>query len=145
MTADRTIRILVSEHNPADRTFIELAFAECGYSCELVLARSREDAKAKLVAETFDLMVSDFGIDLNCATEFIRSARRLAPAMPIIVMSSVSDPTPAYVAGANAFIRKEGEVDLYFAKVRTLMLFWTRIVELPEPVSPESKGRARRA
>ena len=60
----------------------------------------------------------------------IRADDRLK-ATPVIVLSGVSDPLHVYEAGANAFISKDGDIDTFFRKIKTLMEFWVNVAEMP--------------
>ncbi|MBV8809803.1 MAG: hypothetical protein JO033_14105 [Acidobacteriaceae bacterium] len=42
---------------------------------------------------------------------------------PIVVVSGIFDPTPAYQAGANAFVANSADVDQFFGKIRGMMHF----------------------
>ena len=47
--------------------------------------------------------------------------------MPIVILSSWEDATPAYLAGANAFVRKGMDIDQYFRKENSLKVFKSNI------------------
>jgi CheY-like chemotaxis protein len=129
--APRIRRVLVCDDNLADAYLVREAFAECGPECELVLVNAREEASRLASSENFDLMLSDFGTDSLSAEQFLRDVKASKPYLPIVVFSAVHDPTPAYRAGVNAFVRKTSDLDLFFTKVRRLIQFWTEVAELP--------------
>jgi two-component system response regulator len=60
----------------------------------------------------------------------IRGDDRLK-ATPVIILSGMVNPSPAYEAGANAFVSKCADLDTFFARVRDLMHFWLNVAELP--------------
>lgn len=120
------LRLLVYEDNSADARLVEEALRECTIRCEVVLASSHLDAKSRLAQEAFDLMLSDFGTDFELARKFLCSIRALVPTMPVVVLSGILDARAAYAAGANAFVRKDADVETYFAKIQNLVHFWMR-------------------
>ena len=129
----RIYNILVVEDNPGDAHLIQEAFAECGSQCKLTLAQSIREAEEALRDNTFDLVLSDMGVQNGETEEFIRSIRsnpRLKT-IPIIVLSGSMNPRPAYEAGANAFVSKTMDMDSFFAKIKALMHFWVDVAELP--------------
>ena len=116
----RIHRILVVEDNMADARLIQEAFRECGYRCYLVVVDSPAAAKECLATQSFELLISDFGIDSNAALEFFSSVRSLVPLLPIVVLSGTCDPTPAYLAGVNVFARKSSDLQEFFRKSSAL-------------------------
>jgi CheY-like chemotaxis protein len=126
-----TYRVLVVEDNPADTLLIERAFAECGHLCELRLVSSRSEALDLLSMDHFDLMLTNYGTDYEAAERFLRAVRAVTSRIPIVVFSGVLDPSSAYRAGANAFVRKESELQSFFEKIRGIMRFWAETAELP--------------
>ena len=65
--------------------------------------------------------------------EFFSSVHSLVPLLPIVVLSGTFDPTPAYLAGANAFVRKPGDMQEFFSKIQAIMHFWVDVAKLPGP------------
>lgn len=131
-TASRIYEILAVDDNEADLRLIEEAFSECGYSCHLTCTNSIETALQILQTKAIDLVLSDMGPRYENG-EFIRMIRgddRLKPT-PVIVLSGMIDPRPAYAAGANAFVSKAADLDTFFARVKDLMHFWVNVAELP--------------
>lgn len=128
---ERAYKILAYDDSLTDLRLLHAALAECGYPCELITVNSHADAEDRLAAERFDLMISGFGTDFDRSARFLRAVRRLAPLMPIVVLSGLHDPSPAYAAGANAFVSKPVDVEALFEKIRILIRFWTTIAELP--------------
>jgi chemotaxis family two-component system response regulator Rcp1 len=127
----RVYRILVVEDNPGDLYIIGEAFKECGYSCELTIATSHQEARHKLDHQTFDLILADFGTSIPEATNFVQYVRTHAPRVPIIILSGTHDPNPAYDAGAHAFVRKVADLQDFFNRINGIMRFWLDIAELP--------------
>ncbi len=133
---DRLYSILVLEDNPADARLIQEAFRNCSYRCQITLTEMPAHAERLLATDAFDLLLSDFGTNTQTATEFLRTARRLAPLLPIVVLSGTVHPNPAYQAGANAFVRKPGDLQEFFTKIQSVMNFWVNVAQLP--YRPES-------
>jgi CheY-like chemotaxis protein len=131
-------RILVVDDAPADRRLIKIAFDQCSYDCALTFAATAAAAEQLLVAQAFDLLLSDFGTDLREATRFLRRVRESMGTMPIVVLSGFADARPAYQAGANAFVAKSPDLHEFFKKVEGLMHFWIRVAELPSCECPNS-------
>jgi CheY-like chemotaxis protein len=132
MSAPRIYQILAVDDNEADLRLIQEAFAECGYSCRLTCTNSVEAAVQTLRAKTFDLVLSDMG-PRSEGLELVRVIRgddRLK-ATPVIILSGMVNPWPAYDAGANAFVSKSADLDTFFARVKNLMHFWVNVAELP--------------
>ena len=132
MSTPRIYEILALDDNEGDLRLIQEAFAECGHSCHLTCTKSIQDAVKILQTKTFDLVLSDMGPTCE-GIELVRVIRgddRLR-ATPVIVLSGMVNASPAYEAGANAFISKSADLDTFFARVRSLMHFWVNVAELP--------------
>ena len=122
----RTYLILVVEDNPGDAYIIGEAFKDCGYPCDLTFAPSHEEGQRILPTQAFDLLLSDFGTNIEAATAFIQQVRAQAPRLPIVILSGSPNPNIAYEAGANAFIKKVAHLDTFYAKIKGLMDFGPR-------------------
>jgi CheY-like chemotaxis protein len=128
----RVYKILAVDDHQGDLRLLQEAFADCGHPCQLTCANSTKEAQKILQTNRFDLVVSDLGtrsegIEL---IQIIRDDVRLQ-ATPVIVLSGMVDPTPAYEAGANAFLSKSADLDTFFCRIRDLMNFWVNVAELP--------------
>lgn len=128
----RTYRILVLETSPADVYIIKEAFQECGYECQLNFVTSQVEARQHLEMQSFDLLIADFRMLIEQAIDFVDGVHRLAPRLPIVMLSGNPDHNLAYEAGANAFVRKEGDLTEFFEKIQGMMHFWAEIAELPD-------------
>lgn len=126
--------ILVVDDSEGDIRLIQEAFSECGYRCRMTHTDSLEAAKQLLRGKTFHLVLSDMGRN-DAGVELIKSIRsdERLKATPVVVLSGMWDPRPAYEAGANAFISKVPDLDEFFGKIKALMHFWVDIAELPRP------------
>ena len=127
----RTYHILVVEDNAGDAYIVREAFRVSGYSHELVIVASHEEAKECLDRKPFDLILSDFGTTGQDARPFINYVRTCSPHIPIIVLSGTPDVLSAYDAGACAFVRKASDLDCFLGKIKGIMQFWTETAELP--------------
>lgn len=129
-TPHRIHRILVVEDNPGDAHLTQEAFSECGYVCDLTFADSHVAAEQLLGTDSFDLLFCDFGGDYRGSAQFFKAVRERVPTLPIIVLSGYPDAAPAYLAGANAFIRKNADLNELFTKIQDTMHFWVAVAEL---------------
>ena len=127
----KSCRVLVVEDSQADIDVIKIAFDECGYPCELTFTRSHAEAEHFLASQPSDLLLSDFGADYQSLSRFVESVRSHSSTVPIVVLSSFFDPSLAYGAGANAFVRKEGDLQRFSDKIQGIMRFWIDVAELP--------------
>lgn len=137
---ERIYSILVIDDNPADLCIIGEAFKECGYRYHLRVAASLAEAQHLLSTERFDLLLSDFGIDVQAGQRSLQSLRAHDPCLPIIILSGGHDFNSAYKAGANAFLRKPIYLQEFIVKSQRLMQFWVDVAELPTPVKSHSVG-----
>jgi CheY-like chemotaxis protein len=128
----RIYNVLAVDDNEGDLRLMQEAFADCGHPCKLTCANSTEAALRILQTDRFDLVLSDLGIRSE-GVELIRIIRNdvCHRATPIAVLSGMVDPTPAYEAGANAFLSKSADLDTFFCRIRDLMNFWVNVAELP--------------
>jgi two-component system, chemotaxis family, response regulator Rcp1 len=132
MSIDRIYKILVVDDNEGDLRLIQEAFSECGHSCHLTCMNSIPAAVERLQTERFDFVLSDMGPrgENLGLLRMIRRQDRLRTT-PVIVLSGVPKASPAYEAGANAFVSKSIDLDTFFARIRGLMHFWVNVAELP--------------
>ncbi len=96
-------RILIVEDDPTVR----------GVLCELLSprqcrpVRTAEDGLALLAETTFDLAITDVRLPGMGGEEFLRAARRLAPDMPVIVVTGADDDEAKFIeAGAFGYLLK---------------------------------------
>jgi len=95
--------ILIVEDEPTLRGVLcELLSA---YEC--VPAGSAEEGLALLSEAAFDLAITDVRLPGLSGEEFLRAALRLAPAMPVIVVTGADGDEAKYIeAGAFGFLLK---------------------------------------
>jgi DNA-binding response OmpR family regulator len=95
--------ILIVEDEPTLRSMLcELLFA---YEC--TPAGSAEEGLALLAEAAFDLAITDVRLPGVSGEEFLREARRLAPAMPVIVVTGADGDEAKYIeAGAFGYLLK---------------------------------------
>jgi DNA-binding NtrC family response regulator len=116
---------------PGEELLIREAFKVCGYRRQLSFAKSACDVRRLVSTQRFDLMLSDFGADVERGVALIRFVRKYAPLLPIVVLSMHPDVRPAYEAGVNAFVRKATDLDGFFRQICEIMHFWVELAELP--------------
>jgi CheY-like chemotaxis protein len=131
---DRVYNILVVEDNPGDVHLTREALRETCYRCEITIADDTTTARELLKTSHFDLVISDMGVPNGHTSEFIRAMRadEKTALIPVVVLSGSADPNPAYRSGANAYISKTMDMDVFFAKMKALMHFWIEVAELPD-------------
>jgi two-component system, chemotaxis family, response regulator Rcp1 len=129
-------RLLIVEDNPADVLFAREAIAEVGLAVDVRVAETADEALQLLLREEFDLVLLDLqlpgrsGIDLLMQ---IRGEPQLTRQL-VIVLTSSSDPQDvdmAYLARANAVVRKPLGMQAMLQAMRDIGGFWGRLAQLP--------------
>ena len=109
-----SITALLIEDNPGDARLIELALMDAqGGPIELVRAELLADGLALLTDDRFDILLLDLSLPDSHGFETFQRARLEAPAIPIIVLSGLTDEqlaVDAVNAGAQDYLVK-GRVD----------------------------------
>ena len=100
------------------------------FRCQLEVANTLSAAQSLLEKSAFDLLVMDWGNDRGRAAAFIRSVRANSQ-VPIVVFSGSLNVNAAYAAGANAFVSKSMDLDVFLEHIKGIFNFWIRIAELP--------------
>ncbi len=105
------VRVLVVEDEPDTRALTTSVLSLCG--AIVVTANDAAEALESLVAERFDLVVSDIGLPREDGLSFLRKLRALpaesggnTPAVALTAYGSAEDRTRALVAGFNVHIAK---------------------------------------
>jgi two-component system response regulator YesN len=86
----RSQRILVVDDEPALLDAIKIAFERAGH--EVVACRSFEDARARVLSERFDAIVTDVRLGAFNGLQLGVIARDKDPSLGIIVFSGYDDP-----------------------------------------------------
>ena len=104
-------RVLLVEDDQLDAAFVQMALRRCGdvRQHEVTVTSSLRDARMKLGAQDFDVVLLDLGLPDSTGVEsFVRVALE-SESTPIIVLSGASDPVlerECVRAGAQDFLPK---------------------------------------
>jgi DNA-binding response OmpR family regulator len=94
MTAEHTtgarLRVFVVDDEPALAESLKLGLQNHGHDVEM--SRSFEDARRRLLAETFDVLITDVRLGAFNGLQLAVIARGNNPAMRIVVFSGFDDP-----------------------------------------------------
>lgn len=131
--------ILLVEDNPDDEELTRLAFRECKFAYELVVARDGQDALDYLFAtgkysdrDACDmprLVLLDLKLSKVNGLEVLRRVRANAITrfIPVVVLTSSreeQDLVDGYSLGANSYIQKPVDFDRFIDAVCQLGLYW---------------------
>jgi PAS domain S-box-containing protein len=109
---NKPIQLLLVEDNPADvRLLRELLKEISGSNFVLTVASRMSEAQEKLAATPFDVVVTDLSLPDSRDLASYRNLRKVAPAVPVIVLSGVDDESLAASAvreGAQDYLFKTG-------------------------------------
>ena len=86
----RTRRVLVVDDEPALLDAVKYAFERAGL--EVVACRSFEDARARILSEDFDALVTDVRLGAFNGLQLAVIARSRLPNLGIVVFSGYDDP-----------------------------------------------------
>ncbi|MCP4452061.1 MAG: response regulator, partial [Planctomycetes bacterium] len=108
------LKILIIEDDVVDRKLLERLLMRSSLSAfEVKSAGFLKEALDMVQAETFDIVLSDLGLPDSMGTTAIDQLHRVAPSVPVIVMSGRDDEATAVQAvqqGAQDYLIK-GQVD----------------------------------
>jgi signal transduction histidine kinase/ActR/RegA family two-component response regulator len=103
-------RILVIDDDEGVRTFIVECLQSLGYS--VAEAPNGEEGLARLVGERPDLLLVDFAMAGMNGTETAREARKIAPALPIVLATGYAEfDDPAAVDLVHSVLRKPFQIE----------------------------------
>lgn len=133
--------ILLVEDDPDEMLLAKRAFAKAGLYHALQLADGGREACRLLQSGTLDTLPSLVLLDLQMPGKdglaVLRELRScMSPAQPIVVLSSSDEPrdiVAAYAAGANSYLRKPVDFDLFVQLVRDIHAYWLQHNLLPQP------------
>jgi signal transduction histidine kinase/DNA-binding response OmpR family regulator len=107
------VKLLLIEDNIADARFIEILLREITYQrYDIQKSQTFREGKDLLSKEVFDLLVLDLSLPDSVGLETIQNANKVAPELPIIVLTGRSDEDFAVEvvkAGAQDYLVK-GEI-----------------------------------
>jgi len=94
MTAENTsharLRVFVVDDEPALAESLKLGLQNHGHDVEM--SRSFEDARRRLLAESFDVLITDVRLGAFNGLQLAVIARGSSPTMRIVVFSGFDDP-----------------------------------------------------
>src|SRR4051812_25791230 len=107
MIEQRSIRVLLIEDNPGDARLVRELLTEEEDRFGIVLAGSMREARDRLDAETYDIVLLDLSLPDSQGLGTISSIRAKAPTIPLIVLTGFDDADFAVAAvesGAQVFL-----------------------------------------
>lgn len=138
--------VLLVEDNPDDEELTRLAFGECEFSSELVVARDGQEAldylfatgkySARDICDMPRLVLLDLKLPKVSGLEVLKRVRAHATTrfITVVVLTSSKedqDMVDSYSLGANSYIQKPVDFDRFAEAICQLGLYW---LELNEPV-----------
>lgn len=136
--------ILLVEDNRDDEELTKLAFKECEFAYELVVARDGQDAldylsasgeySARDVCDIPQLMLLDLKLPKVSGLEVLKRVRENATTrfLPVVVLTSSreeQDLIDSYSFGANSYIQKPVDFNQFVNTVCQLGLYWLALNE----------------
>lgn len=85
------LKVLLIESNIRDVILIRAALADDGVRLHLVVESSLADARARLIDERFDAIITDLWLSDARLLDVIRPLRELAPATPLLILTDTYD------------------------------------------------------
>lgn len=113
-------RILCVDDDPHINELNEIVLTRAGY--EVVIAESPADALERFGSGAFDLVVTDLFSSQSSDAEFIDKLRKLAPSIPIIVVSGNDSPPPEILRQVDAFVVKAYSLNALTDSVREVLM-----------------------
>jgi DNA-binding response OmpR family regulator len=100
------MRVLLIEDHTDTRTVFAMLLNRCG--CQIVTAKSIEEARHRLDEMPFDLVISDLNLPDGDGAEFVREAKRRQQLSAIAVTGRLSEAErqKALAAGFNYYLTK---------------------------------------
>jgi chemotaxis family two-component system response regulator Rcp1 len=132
-TAEKVMKFLLVEDNPADVVLMQEALIDLGTEVELSVANSGEEALVRLRSgePLPDLVILDLNLPGKhgiVVLEEMKGDPILRP-IPVIVLSSSGDQRDikaVYDHNGNCFVRKPGEYDEFVKVMERLEKFWAQ-------------------
>ena len=133
--------VLLVEDNPADVRLTVEAFKEANAPSHLIVARDGIEAVDNLTdrnrrkAQMPDMILLDLNLPRMDGREVLGHVKK-TPGLrhiPVVVLTTSradQDLLRSYELGANAFINKPADVDLFFAAMKSLASFWFETARL---------------
>ena len=117
-----TTRVFVVDDDPCIRDAIALNLKDACYDCSCF--ESAEECLAQLYHQKCDLLITDIKMSGMSGIELLTEAKRIAPWLPVLIMSGYGDiavAVKAVKAGAVDFIEKPLKWDRFFAIVQLIV------------------------
>jgi two-component system, chemotaxis family, chemotaxis protein CheY len=115
-----TARILCVDDDSHINELNEIVLTRAGYQVET--AESPADALERFKSGGFDLVVTDLFSPQSSDTEFIAKLRKLAPSVPIIVVSGNDSPPPEILRQTEAFVLKAYSLNALTDSIREVLM-----------------------
>jgi DNA-binding response OmpR family regulator len=112
------LKTLIIDDDPFVRSTFELMFEEIGWS--LQTAESAEKALEAIQTDSFDIIVSDFGLPEMSGLDFFRQVKSTCPSAVHILMSAYGDDeiiSRAYEIGLDDFLQKPFTLETLLATI----------------------------
>jgi chemotaxis family two-component system response regulator Rcp1 len=140
-TENIEFEVLLVEDNPADVRLTVEAFKEATAPSYLTVARDGIEAVAELTerirrkAPMPDMILLDLNLPRMDGREVLGQIKKTPglKQIPVVVLTTSradQDLLRSYELGANAFINKPADVDLFFAAMKSLAAFWFETARL---------------
>lgn len=136
--------VLLVEDNPDDEELTRLAFKECGFANELVVARDGQEALDYLyatgeysgrdVCAQPKVVLLDLKLPKLDGLEVMQRIRadERTKFLPVVILTSSKrekDMVAGYSRGANSYIQKPVDFNQFVGAVRQLGLYWLELNE----------------
>lgn len=115
-----TARILCVDDDSHINELNEIVLTRAGYQVEI--AESPADALERFKSGGFDLVVTDLFSPQSSDAEFIVKLRKLAPSVPIIVVSGNDSPPPEILKQTDAFVLKAYSLNALTDSIREVLM-----------------------
>ncbi len=140
-------RVLLVEDNPADVELTERAFQKARIADVPAVARDGQEAldylfspdRAAAAEQIPALILLDLKLPRMDGFEVLERIRgnyrtRLVPIVILTSSSELADVIRSYECGANSYLRKPVDFDLFVDMVRHCCNYWLVLNEVPPPV-----------
>src|SRR5437870_1621327 len=85
--AERNLRIVILEDNPADSDLVELVLSKAGILFTAKRVETRESFERELRDSLPDAILADYSLPGFTAMDALRIAKQIAPALPFILVT----------------------------------------------------------
>jgi CheY-like chemotaxis protein len=85
------LRVLHLEDRPQDAEMIRDKLSAEGVSCDIILVSTKDEFKAALMLESFDLVLCDYNLPDYDGISALTCAQQVQPDVPVILISGTVD------------------------------------------------------